>query len=971
MLSKITIQTISIMKKSFLLTLLLVSCQCIFAAGLTIGNLRVNGSINPLGVGDDQPIFSWSVADGDLKGVKTQSFRVQVYSDSRCTKRIWDSRSQQSSNTWILGPYFEGVEGTKYYWRVIVNDNKGRQITSKTAWFVLGLNGSGWSGAKWIKGKESTYEAQDGVTVMRKKISTATDKRKIKSATVFAAALGEFEMYLNGQRLGHEGIDEEEIIYDELKAGWAAYNAEVPYVTFDITNLIQKGDNMLGAQIANGWWKGGITKGIYNQGDPALLAKVIIFYNDSTVDSLVTDQSWEVNNCGPVLYGDIYNGETYDARKDYSWTTLGDKSTGWKPAELAPDFPGEIVAFHGPTINIRPEYEQTIKKVTIYKGTKQTGTTHGAIDVIKELNGPELEPFTLHAGETAIIDLGQNMTGWPLLNIKGGSGTEVVCRFGEMLNDDGSDEHKNDGPAGSVYFANLRSAKATLKYIMNGNALGEEYHPSTTFFGFRYILMTASSDVTVNNVKGQVVGSNIPEYAEFSCSDESINQLYSNIRWGARSNFLSVPTDCPQRDERLGWTGDTQIFSRTACYNADMKSFYMKWMRDLRNSQNEEGAFPDVAPLGCFGGFGNAGWADAGIIVPWIVYMMYGDSDILEENYEAMQRYMLWLQSNTDSKYLYNGANTAYGDWLAYEPLDKRYISVCYYAYVADLMARISSAIGKEEEFDNYEALAEEIRNEFRSRYLKDDHILVDNTGYKNNEINYAPELLAETSKVGNAPMTAYVLALHFNMLETEEQYKIAAEELRQKIVNNGYKLSTGFIGTAYLLTTLSEYGMSDLAYTLLQQRENPSWLFSVDQGATTIWERWDSFKTGEGFNKHEWNMNSFNHYAYGVVGEWIYRDMVGVDTDYEQPGFKHFYLDPKIDNRTELLPGQKKIDWVKCSFETVLGRLTCDWERQKDGSIKYHIVVPFNCTATWNQLQKDGTYKEVTLECGKYDFKI
>ena len=931
------------MKRLFLSAVTAMCSVWMLGAGLSVTNLRVDGVVNPVGVDREQPLLSWSVYDSDLKGVEQTTFQVQIYSDARCTKRVWNSRSQRSTDSWILAPALNG-EGTRYYWRVTCWDNKGRQVISKTATFVTGLNGNSWEGAQWLKGNRQSWDKQDGATVLRKKINL-TGKKKIELARVFAASLGVFDLYVNGERVGYEDPDGA-TQYAELKPGWTNYDKEIPYMTFDVTDMVKKGENMLGVQLTNGWW-GGEISGNHYPADRQLgfMAKVFVMYADSTVETFITDPSWEQNQCGPLLYGDIYNGETYDARRDYSWTTLSDATTGWKPAETMTAPTDSIYAFEGPLVVIRNQYQQSVKKVTIWEGTKQTGTTHGEINVKSTLDNPSKMGFVLHKGETAIFDMGQNMVGWPLMTVKGNSGAEITCRFGEMLNDDGSEDHINDGPAGSVWTHNMRTAKTTLRYILSGNPKGETYHPSTTFFGFRYISMTASEDVTIMNLVGQVVGSDINEGATFECSDPSVNQLFKNIQWGARGNFLSIPTDCPQRDERLGWSGDTQMFSRTACYNADMRAFYHKWMRDLRSAQREDGAVPDVAPLGRYGDFGNAAWGDAIIIVPWNVYLMYNDTEILDENYEAMQRYMLWLQSNTDEQYFYNGAGTAYGDWLAYEELDKRFVSVCYYAHVAELMARISMALGNEET-DMYLNLASAIREEFQKRYVVGGH-------------------LTEKSQ------SAYVLALHFNMLEYGTQYENAVRDLREKIEKNDYCLSTGFVGTAYLCPTLSEYGMTDLAYDLLLQHKNPSWLYSVDNGATTVWERWDSFKAGEGFNKHEWNMNSFNHYAYGVIAEWMFRDMLGMSPDHEDPGFHHIVLAPKPDMRTDdqIPAGQKRIDWARGSIPTPYGTLTSSWERGKDGKIKYSFIIPYNTKATFTQLHEDGTTEEHELTAGKWSF--
>ena len=882
---------------------LLCCCAChlmMSAAGLSVTNLRVDGQLCPLGIGQEQPIFTWTVEDGGLKGVKQQSFRVDVYSNPRCSKRVWTSRNQMGANSWTLGPELD-CDGTIYYWRVTAWDNKGRQCISKISSFIMGMKDLGWSDAKWLKGNRQDFERQDGATVLRKQFEVPG--KKILKARLFASALGVFDVYMNGQRLGREDQDGK-YVYDELKAGCVDYRTVVPYMTFDVTDIIKKGNNVVGAQLTNGWWSGDIAASIYNKPDLAFMAKIYIMFTDSTETAYVTDNTWQVNNCGPVRYGDLYHGETYDARLNYAWTKVGDSSSGWKPAELYQGKVDSISALYGPTVMIRPEYEQTVKKVTVWEGTKQTGTTYGEINIKSNPTFDGKKGFVLHKGETAIFDLGQNIVGWPEITVSGSSGAEITCHFGEALNDNGSEDHVNDGPAGSVYLKNLRTAKATLRYILAGDAKGETYHPSQTFFGFRYVSMTASEDVTIINLKGQVVGSDLYEYGTFECSDASVNQLYNNIRWSR------------------------------------------KWMRDLRATQREDGAVPDVAPLGRYGSYGNAGWGDALVIVPWSVYSMYDDKDILDENYEAMKLYMTWLQSNIDDNFSFNGAGTDYGDWLAYEELDPRYVSVCYYAYVADLMARISIILGKEEEPDQYNALASAIREEFRKRYVIGHHLTL-------------------------KTQTAYVLALHFNMLEDDIDYENAKKELREKIVSNGYKLTTGFIGTAYICPTLSEYDMNDLAYDLLLQRECPSWLYEVGAGATTVWERWDSFKTGEGFNKHEWNMNSQNHYANGVIAEWLYRDMLGMGTDYEDAGFHHIILAPKPDMRSEseLPEGQKRIDWARGSIMTPYGLFSSEWRREKDGKIHYTFEIPFNCKATFYQPQPDGTTKELEVETGKWSF--
>ena len=426
------------------------------------------------------------------------------------------------------------------------------------------------------------------------------------------------------------------------------------------------------------------------------------------------------------------------------------------------------------------------------------------------------------------------------------------------------------------------------------------------------------------------MGSDIEEWGEFECSDSRINQLYSNIWRGQRGNFLSVPTDCPQRDERLGWTGDTQIFSRTALYQSDAASFYRKWMRDMRNSQREDGAYPDIAPYNNFWSYGTAAWGDAGVIVPWNVYDMTGDKRILEENFDSMTRWMEWLATqqetvvNADGEsvtYHHIGGGTATGDWLAYEALEPRYVSVAYYAYVTQLMDSICTALGKTAEAMHYQQQYQDIRREFQTRYLTRDGHLTRTT------------------------QTAYLLALRFGLLP--ELYREAArQELRKKIEQNGYKLSTGFVGTALLCPVLSDEDMDDLAYALLLQRKNPSWLYSVDQGATTVWERWDSYTHEGGFHKHHWNMNSFNHYAYGVIAEWMYAYMAGVRP--ASPGFRHVILAPHADHRPDNHPTlayQPRITWARSRIHTPHGDITSVWHRFPDGHYEYEFLLPHDVT--------------------------
>lgn len=723
-------------------------------------------------------------------------------------------------------------------------------------------------------------------------------------AMLTATALGIYDITVNGHPVeGHE-----------LKPGWTDYRKEVTFQTMDITPLLREGENELCAQLSRGWWAGGISRGVYGETTP------LAFMAELEVDgkSLVrTDTTWQCSHDGPLMLGDIYNGEVYDARRT---------PTAWDAAALHDGHHPTVIPFEGPEVRIREGLDREPQSITLYSETVNTGTTYGMIKPSRTL---ENEPFTLRKGETAVIDLGQNMVGWIRFEAKAKAGTTLTLRHGEMLNYNGDKEGRlDDGPGGSVWTYNLRGAHSMMVYTFRGDEAGETYRPHHTFMGFRYVSLTATDEVEIKRLTGEVVGSDITEWGEFECSDASINQLYRNIWWGQRGNFLSVPTDCPQRDERLGWTGDTQIFARTALYNSDAADFYRKWMRDLRNSQREDGAYPDIAPYNNFWGYGTAAWGDAGVIVPWTVYDMTGDRTILEENFESMTRWMQWLatqqetvavkQGETDStSYTHIGAGTATGDWLAYAPLEKRYVSVAYYAYVAQLMDSISTALGKAEEAAHYRQLYGDIRQEFQQRYMNADGTLRERT------------------------QTAYLLALRLDLLP-EEHRQAARDSLRHEIESNDYRLSTGFVGTGILCTTLSDEGMNDLAYALLLQRKNPSWLYSIDQGATTVWERWDSYTREGGFHKHHWNMNSFNHYAYGAVAEWMYAYMGGIRPG--RPGFSHVIFEPHVDDRPDNHPTlayQPRITWARAKTHIPHGDITSEWKRGEDGKVLCTFTLP------------------------------
>ena len=777
-------------------------------------------------------------------------------------------------------------------------------------------NDSVMDGAVWISlGEVKT----GGVPVFRKEV-TLRDERVVK-AVLYSSALGVYDVFVDGERLGDH----------QLKPGWTDYRKEIPYVEMNVTRWIKKGKtHVLAAEVSNGWWSGGIARGVYGKAvKNAFVSKLVVTYADGNRMEVCTDTTWKASDEGPLRMGDIYDGETYDARCSIAWRDVGFNDSAWQYAVCNTDSKGVLIPFEGPAVTIRDSRLWRMpQSVTVYEGTIPTDTRYGRINIVHQQFSLQ-KPLLLKKGQVLLIDLGQNMVGWIDFTAKGKSGTVLTWKFGEMLNFSGDEARLDQGPAGSLWTYNLRSAKATLTYTMNGSEKGERYHPTSTFFGFRYVELTATEDVILNNVTGQIVGSDLEEWGRFSCSNADVNQLYNNVWWGQRGNFLSIPTDCPQRDERLGWTGDTQIFSVTALYNSDVKDFYRKWMRDMRNSQREDGAYPCTAPYCTMWGYGGAAWGDAGVIVPWNVYVMTGDAQILRENYESMQAWMQHCADQHEEGWTHVGAETDFGDWLAYKEVEKRYVSYAYYAHVAQLMHKVATVLGEEQDAARYANLRKDIVAEFQRRYITDGVI-----------------------NTGQDTQTAYLLALYFDLL-TPQQRPAAIASLRENVVNNGYRLSTGFVGTGILMPTLTECGLTDLAYRLLLQRENPSWLYSIDQGATTVWERWDSYTEATGFHKHPWNMNSFNHYAYGVVVEWFYSTILGIRPDETQPGFRHIILKPEFGGG---------LTWAKGGTMTPYGRIDVEWHQRKDGTYLYHVTIPKGTTAT---LYKDGT--PLRLTSGKH----
>lgn len=751
---------------------------------------------------------------------------------------------------------------------------------------------------------------ESGAPVFRKSVLLA----KPESARLYSTALGVYDVFINGERVGVSGEDGK--MYDELKPGWSNYNKRLLYHTYDVTDYIVNGTNVITGIVTSGWWNGAIAHGTYGSKDCAFLAKLVLTYADGTQYVVSTDETWSVSTEGSVRYADIYHGETYDARYGRDYMLAGYDDSAWSKAVVSEDFQGTISAFNGSNIRIDESLTREAESITLYSGAVDNGSDYGKINIVDTYDSME-DGITVEKGQNLLIDMGQNMVGWPQIRVKAASGTRIWINFAEMLNDSGQLSRGNDGPQGSIYTANYRSARSLLTYIAAGSQEVETYSPTMTYFGFRYLELTADAAVTVYGISGKVVTCDAEQTGWIETSNADVNQLFSNILWGQRGNYLSAPTDCPQRDERLGWSGDTQIFVGTAVYNMDVNNFYHKWADDAVDSQWENGAYPDVIPASNLVGGGAGAWSDVGIIVPYAIYEAYGDIGILESNYASMEKYMNWLDNGT-----YDGPNTTYGDWLSYEGTSSRLISVAYYAYDAMLMSKTAKVLGKTEDAQKYRRLFENIKASFIERYVNTDGSM------------------KETSQ------TAYLLALRFDLLPDAASRQLISEKLVEKLKSNNNQLSTGFVGTGIIAQTLSEIGCSDQAYSLLLTDDDPSWLYSVHQGATTVWERWNSYTIANGFG--DVSMNSFNHYAYGAVAEWMYESMAGIRADEETPGFSHFFLEPQIDDRTgsELPSGQERITYVRGAYESRYGRIRSEWSTEEH-LLDYSAGVPANSSAT------------------------
>jgi len=895
---------------------------------LQVVDLRCEYLINPLAIDHPQPRLSWRLESSE-RNASQAVYRILVASSPELLKEgegdLWDTgevTSQETLNIVYAGRPLSSRQVC--YWKVRVwgkADGLCEAQSDVARWSMGLLDPDDWQ-ADYISYRDETPVFSSGEELFlpparQYRHEFQAEGKRIRRAVIYATALGIYELYVNGQRVSDQWF----------APGWTDYRQRAYYRAYDVTDKIQGGGNAIGAWVADGWYSGyvgfGLLTGIGTEGigrytygkTPSIMAQLEIEYEDGSRKMIRTDSSWKVTGEGPIREADMLMGEFYDARRELSgWAEAGFDDSDWDSAIPAsengrpeatfvefrnPDEPGGKVEKQSRTIDLgfeRPRLEA-------FPGVPVRVTQ-------------EMEPVDVKqvAPGKFLYNLGQNFAGTIRLVIKGAAGDEVTLRYGEMLY-----------PDGRLMTENLRKARVIDRYILKGDPEGETYVPRFTFHGFQYVEVTidpAEHSQQAPELTGLVLHSDTPLTSSFECSDPMVNRLYQNVVWTQRANFIDLPTDCPQRDERMGWTGDAQVYIGTATYNADVAAFYTKWIRELMESQRPSGAFPGYAPFPFQHGwdFGTA-WADAGIICPWTIWRVYADTRIVEECWEPMTRFMQW-RKRTSRDYLGVAHGNNWGDWLAQgasTPLE--YIDTIYFAISARLMAEMAEAIDRHEEAEAYRELFDNIHGAFQEEYLRDDGSLTVNT------------------------QTAYSLALYAELIPRIKR-RAVGRELAEMIERNGTRMSTGFLGTRPLLPVLSSVGQHDLAVFLFQSRAFPSWGYEVEQGATTIWERWDSYTKEDGFGRHNAAMNSFSHYAFGAVCEWMFDTLAGIrQQEGRSVGYEKIVIWPRPP-----APGsngeREAIHWVNASYDSPRGRIVSSW-RIVDNDIELDVSVPANSTAT------------------------
>lgn len=843
---------------------------------LNVKKIYMDYEQNPVGV-SNLPQFGWELIS-DRKNVMQQSYHLQIAANETFSELIFDSGivvSQESAHVLLNQKEEINLESAKrYFVRVKVSDGTEETTWSEAASFVTALLDENWH-APFVSAETEEKDKEESKGTYIRGVFTV--KKEVAQAYAYTTALGLYQFFLNGRKVGD----------DEMTPGWTSYKRHLLYQTYDVKDYLQVGENGAGAMLAAGWYKGvmGLTKARNNYGDRTAFAmQLVIRYTDGEVETICTDSSW-LGADSPIIFSEIYHGESYDASLEIeNWAEAKMPKGDWRKTEVVP-FDVSVLA---------PQSAARVKVVDKLPAKR----------IFKDPNG------------NTVIDFGQNMAGRMEVKAEGKAGDVIEIRYFETLDKDGN-----------VYLDNLRKARTTMKYTFAKDGV-ITWHPRFTYFGFQYALVLSyPGELKCENFTAYSMHSEMERTGNLTCSNPLLNQLHHNYLWGMKSNFLDVPTDCPQRDERLGWTGDAQIFCRTATYLMNTYTFFKKWLRDLAVDQAAlEGGVPHVVPnieegrtdgnwLLSQGPHSSAGWADAAVINPWVMYLMFGDKEILKKQYDSMKSWIDFMRDHSED-YIWN-YKLQLGDWVALDAEEGSYFgatptdltATAYYAYSTGLFVKMAKALGKEDDAKEYGELERAVVKKFKETFFDKDG-----------------NMTAQTQ-------TAHIIALYFK-LTPEEYIEKTVQALKHLLEKEDGHLVTGFVGTPYFCHALSENGCVKEAYELLLKEDFPSWLYQVKKGATTIWEHWDGIK--EDGSMWSAGMNSFNHYAYGAIGEWMYRVMAGIEADEKEPGFKKVIIYPRIGGNLTFTEG---------TYHSVYGEIYVKWETEGT-LVTLTVKVPVNTKA-------------------------
>ncbi len=845
---------------------------------LTIYDLQCENFISPIGISTDRPRFSWKLRS-DMRGCAQCSYQIQLATDSDFESLVWDSGRVAGDQSQLCEYKGEPLTAdTRYFFRVRIEDNHREKSDWVQSAFETGIFDHNDFRADFIASPLDKPEDSCGIYFRH---GFAVDG-EVARAKAYVTALGMYDFHMNGSKVGDA----------YFAPGFLSYNKHLQVQAYDVTDMLRQGENVVGAVVGAGWYKGDLVwtdHRTFSGSKNALFVQLHITYKDGRKQVVMTGEDWQ-SGLGPITFSELYHGETYDANlADPNWCNMTEGGHFVKC---------ELIKFD---------------KSAMCMQTGEFVREQGIIRPIEKIKTP--------AGET-VFDFGQNMVGYVRVKVSGNKGDRVRLGFAEVLDKDGN-----------FYTANMRSARNDINYILSGE--GEEvFQPHFTFQGFRYMRVIEFPGFAQNeNFEGVVLDSDMRTTGEFECSNELINRLVKNVQWGFKGNSVDVPTDCPQRDERLGWTGDAQVFIRTACFLRDTRAFYSKWLDDMACDQLENGGIPHVIPDVIKNGDSACGWADAATICPWTLYLCYGDKRELKKNYPMMKKWVEHVRS-VANKGVYWDSGSHFGDWLALDAKEGSYkgatpndlTATAYYAYSTLIMSKAAEVLGYSAESANYMRLHNDIAEFFKR------------------------EFFTPNGRLAVPTQTAHVLALMFDLVP-ENAVQRTIDALVKLIETNDNHLTTGFLGTPYLCYALSRYGRTDVAIKLLMREEFPSWLYSVKQGATTIWEHWDGIKPDGSF----WSdaMNSYNHYAYGCILDWIVETLAGINVDERMTGYKRFTVMPQLPN-----------EWndLKCSYDSVYGKIAVELTRG-DAGLNVKLTVPENtsCVFKLGDFRKDfgsGTYE-------------